>query len=337
MQSNKNWIFIAIFGLLFGFILGYIYTKTSIDKLNEDIRLLENQLNEKNTQLTNIVSEIDKLNQEIQKVESDYEGIKINFELLSQDYELLTLENNEIKSEYEILLNKYNESKYSDEYEIKYEELYEKYLSLLEMSSKYGYSINEPYENLLEYIEIDQNNEVTITENRVNWKKMSRYSNSEVWRNYNDSSEYFIHQFLFCITEIDPGDSDYREMITLWKLSSENNILTLSARQDGSSSDKYYVNLQQIVNTNKLIDYKSEDHYDPLSTEHQYIARITRTKNKFRIEILNASNGATLIDSGLQDGSTTNFDKLALASIGRFSSDLTDWSSGYIENVKIFN
>jgi hypothetical protein len=337
MQGKINWIFIAIFGLLFGFIIGYIYTKPSFDKLNEDVRFLENQLNEKNTELTNIVTELDILNQELQEVESDYDEIKLKFDSLSLDHELLTLEKNELKSEYEILLNKYNESDYSDEFTFNYEELYEKYLALLEMSSTYGYSIDDPYDDLLDYLEIDQYSEVIVTENRVNWKKMSRYSNSEVWRDYNDSSEYFIHQFFFCITEIDSGDSDDREIIKLWKLSSENNLLTLSARQDGSNNDEYYVNLQQIVNNNKLFDYKSEDHYDPLSTGHQYIARVTRSKNKYRIEILNVSNGATLIDSGLQDGSTTNYSKLAFASVGGFSSDLTDWSTGYIENVKIFN
>ena len=336
MQGKANWALMAVIGLILGFGIGYFYTTPTINQLNDEISLLENQLNEKDSSLTNLLSEIETINEELEEIKTNYDEKKAEFDSLYQDNEELTLRNNELESEYQELLEKFNEPDVSDDYESLYEELYIKYLDLLKMSSKYGYSIEGPYESFLDYTEIDEDKDIILNEERVSWKEMDRFSDSKIWREYNETSEYFIHQFVFCFTEIDPGDSDYRDMIKLWELSSDNNTIILSAVQDGSNDDEYYMKFQQLVHDNRVFYYKSEQEYDPLLVDKRYLARISKSEDRFKVEILDANNGTLLITSKFQDGTLADFNRLTFTSVGEYSSDLTDWSSGYIEKLKIF-
>ena len=336
MQRKASWVLIAVIGLILGFSMGYFYTSPTINQLNSEISLLENQLNEKDSSLTNLQSEIESISEELEEIKTDYDEKKSEFDSLSLDYEELTLKNNELEIEYQELLEKFNEPDVSDDYESLYEELYIKYLDLLKMSSKYGYSIEGPYESFLDYTEIDEDKDIILNEERVSWKEMDRFSDSKIWREYNETSEYFIHQFVFCFTEIDPGDSDYRDMIKLWELSSDNNTIILSAVQDGSNDDEYYMKFQQLVHDNRVFYYKSEQEYDPLLVDKRYLARISKSEDRFKVEILDANNGTLLITSKFQDGTLADFNQIAFTSMGEYSSDLTDWSSGYIEKLKIF-
>ncbi|MHA2394861.1 MAG: hypothetical protein ACXAEX_23270, partial [Promethearchaeota archaeon] len=82
--------------------------------------------------------------------------------------------------------------------------------------------------------------------------------------------------------------------------------------------------------------YKSEQECDPLLVDKRYIARISKSEDRFKVEILDANNGTLLITSKFQDGTLAVFNQLAFTSMAEYSSDLTDWSSGYIEKLKIF-
>lgn len=336
MQGKTTWAVIAVLGLIIGFGIGYFYTTPAINQLNNEISLLENQLNEKDSSLTNLQSEIEIINDELEEIKTDYDEKKSGFDSLYQDFEELTLKNNELELEYQALLEKVNESDVSDDYESLYEELYVKYLDLLKMSSKYGYSIDGPYDSFLDYSEVDEDNDIVLKEERVSWKEMDRFSDSKIWREYDETSEYFIHQFVFCFTEIDAGDSDYRDMINLWELSSENNTIILSAVQDGSNDDEYYVKFQQLIHENRVFYYKSEQEYDPLLVDKRYLARISKSQDRFKVEVLDATNGTLLINSKFQEGTLADFNQLTFTNAGEYSSDLTDWSSGYIEKLKIF-
>jgi hypothetical protein len=165
---------------------------------------------------------------------------------------------------------------------------------------------------------------------------MDRSMGRQLWREYDSGlTGDFVHRFTFCIQEIEAGDSSPREIVRLWTLSGGEVSIILYAEQVDSNDNLYnLVFFQRISSGNTFVYYRSILNND-LEVGEVYCATISKHNDIYRLFVFDESN--ILVDSGPFQGISVDCETLSVVSIGGYSDDLEDWSTGYIENLRIFN
>lgn len=208
--------------------------------------------------------------------------------------------------------------------------------SLQTQIQNYDIILEGNYINLNNFVKIDPGNFLTLTNIRASWKVMNRAVNTEAWSTYSNGADDFIHQFYFCINQIEAGDNDSREINKLWTLSTNNNNnqLILYAEQLGSNNDEYNLVFHQRDQSNNMFVYRSAITSISLKVNMIYVARIIRSNDLYELQIYNYLH-TKIIDSGKLKGLDVDFNKLSLVKTDGYSDDLSDWSTGYIEKLLI--
>lgn len=304
MSNNSTLVILSIFGLVLGAGLVYVYYRPEIIQLQNEILTLEENIESQTMQISELQNTIESLEDENDKMHSTYTSLSIEYE--------------QITNRYNVLLNNY-----------------------LLLLSSYSYPIFIPtssYQDFLKYIEIDPNNAISKTSNRVTWDHMDRSITRSLSTNYQQYSDTFIHQFSFTLTDVEGGDNNSRAIIHLWNLKDENVSLWLDAQQIDSTDDVFTLIFYQqseegniYVEGNNIFVFKSQT----LSTNVVYSVRLLGQNNIYRVQVW---DGVSLVvDSDYQHGVSADYNLLTLVQVGVYNDDFYDWSSGYLEYLQILN
>ena len=313
MSNNNTATILAVFGLIIGLVAGYAYFRPEIIKFQNEVSTLENEIMDYENEIVDLQSEINSLGEDLTESYNDYDDLKDEYD---SRMEFLFYEVEQLNSEYESVLNQYMDilSSYQPPYDI----------------------IDQYYDDFTEYRETDPDNSISVSTNRVSWDNMDRDIGRNIWREYDTVySSDFVHKFTFSIEQIEAGDVNPREIVRLWTLKGDDVSLILYAVQANSIDNIYNLVFFQKDQHGNIFVYYSSDDNDSLSVGEVYYATITKQDDEYRVFIFDDFN--TLIDSGSHLGFSVDYDTLSIVSVGGYSDDLDDWSSGYVENLRIFN
>jgi hypothetical protein len=316
MSNNKITTIFAVFGLILGLIIGVAIYRPEVLNYRSEIADLSNITMTQDGTIADLQSEIEDLDTELSQLSDDYDSLAYEYRELETTSENLLYEKEEYEEKYNNVLNQYSDilSSYSPPYNI----------------------MNQSYDDFNEYREIDPDDSIFISTNRVNWINMNRSTGRNIWRDYEASfSSDFIHKFTFSIEQIEAGDRNNREVVRLWTLKKDDVSLILYAEQAGSIDDEFNLVFFQRDRIGNLFEFYSSDYFESLSVGEVYFATISKQDDIYRLFV--NDDVITLMDSGPQLGVSEGYTTLSIVSIGGYSEDLEDWSSGFIENLRIFN
>ena len=302
MSNNKTIRILAVVGLILGLVAGYSYYSPKIINYQNEVSTLENDIMDYDNEIADLQFEINSLGDNLTHAHSSIEDLVFEVE--------------QINSKYESVLNQYMDiiSSYQSPYN----------------------NVNQYYDDFTEYGKTDPGNSLIVSTSRVSWMNMDRSTGRNIWREYDaDFSSDFVHKFTFSIEQIEAGDKDPREIVRLWTLKGGDVSLIFYAVQANSVDDVYNVVFFQKDQHDNWFVYYSSDDNEALSVGEVYYATITKRDDVYRLFIFNEFN--TLIDSGSQLGVSVDYTSLSIVSVGGYSDDLDDWSSGYVGNLRIFN
>ena len=163
---------------------------------------------------------------------------------------------------------------------------------------------------------------------------MDRSLSRWAWSDYIDDSNILVHQFYFCINQLEAGDDNVRVIVNFWMIGGTDADLAFYAEQEGAIDDKYNIVFTQTKNGNSVFLYYSGPFFEPLNTNEVYLAKITRNGDVYQSQVFSLDH-QLLIDSGPQRGLFFTATKIYLAVIGGpFGDDNQDWSTGYVEYLQ---
>ena len=316
MSNNNTTTILALFGLIIGLVAGYAYFRPEILNYQTEISGLSNTIIDRDNAIVDLQSELDDSEAELSQLSNEYDSLAGEYSDLQETNDNLLEDKEEYEEKYENVLNQYMDilSSYSPPYDI----------------------VNQYYDDFNEYRKIDPDNSLTVSTSRVSWINMDRSIGRNMWREYDVAfSSDFVHKFTFSIEQIEAGDKDPREIVRLWTLKGDDVSLILYAVQENSVDDIYNLVFFQRDQHGNLFVYHSTDDNDSLSVGEAYYATITKRDDVYRLFIFNDFN--TLIDSGSHLGVSVDYETLTIVSVGGYSDDLDDWSSGYVKNLRIYN
>jgi len=219
---------------------------------------------------------------------------------------------------------------------VKYEEVLDKYINLLSSYPLSDRFFELSYDDFTNYLKIDPDNSFSVSSSEVRWVDMDRQIGRQLWRNYDTVlTGDFVHKLTFGIEEIEPGDSDPREMVRLWTVRGGDVSVIFYAVQSKTSDDEFNVVFFQRTGDGNLFVYYSSENDDPLLVGEEYYTMITKQDDKYRLFVFDEMG--IRVDSGQLQGISFDCKTLSIASVGGYSSDLEDWSSGYVTNLKIYD
>jgi hypothetical protein len=316
MSNNKITAIFAVFGLILGLIVGVAYYRPKVLNYQSEVSSLSNKTMVQDDTIDDLQSDIAELDIELGQLGDEYDDLEYEYRELEQTKEDLLYE--------------------KEEYEDKYNNVLNQYADILSSQSAPYNIMNQNYDNFTGYREIDPDESIFISTNRVNWINMDRSIGRNIWREYDLSfSSDFIHKFTFSIEQIEAGDRNDREIVRLWTLKKDDVSLVLYAEQAGSIDDEFNLVFFQRDRLGNIFEFYSSVSFESLSIGEIYYATISKQDDIYRLFV--NDDVITLIDSGPYLGVSVEYTTLSIVSIGGYNEDLEDWSSGFIENLRIFN
>ena len=291
----------------------YESTNRRILKLEKELEKIESEFNE---ELDDVKSDNLKLEESnraqlnlIQKLERELEE---NQELI--DEILLQLENEDDPDE---PLDNWDEI-YSDEW--------------LE-------SLNSTTVDFNDFTEIDPDTRISIPHpNRVNWNQMNRSVERMLWYKEADFKR-FIHHFDFKLENLTTGTGGNRLIVTLWKIAQGErgspvwNFTHLYAQQMGGKTNFYQMVFNQRMNGENTFVFIGPE---ALGTNRTYYATIIRYGKYIELEVFSdAERADTLYSSGIQTLGDESYDHFIVSHVREYDHDKDNWSTGYVENLRI--
>lgn len=183
--------------------------------------------------------------------------------------------------------------------------------------------------DLGEWSRVDVDGSIIVQNGRVSWVKadrtVKRYIGMET-----DIIDDFQHCFIVCIDEGHVEDELNRGLLRLWELRhDEDNFTWINARKTICG---WTVHFQQLILGRRLWVY---DGTDSLSWGRRYVVEVQRTGDQHRLRVMSEETNAMHVDTGEIQGVNQTFHWIRVASTIRSRRNNGNWSSGYIENLKI--
>ena len=183
--------------------------------------------------------------------------------------------------------------------------------------------------DLGEWSREDPDGSITVKNGRVSWVKADRttvrYVSKETYI-HND----FQHSFIVCIDECHVEDELNRGLLRLWELRYDgDNFLWTNARKIPRG---WTIHFQQRHEGQRLWVY---DGTEPLALRQKYLIKLQRSGCQHRLRVLNEETNALYVDTGEILGFNRPFNWIRIASTIRSRRNNGNWSTGYIENLKM--
>jgi hypothetical protein len=175
----------------------------------------------------------------------------------------------------------------------------------------------------------DPDGSLVVQGSRVGWVKadriMVRYVGLET-----ETVGDFRHSFVVCISECFVEDELNRGLLRLWELRIDrNNLLWANARK---VPEGWTIHFQHRHQGQALWVY---DGTEPLNLGQRYIVEVQRSRDHHRQWVLDEETDAVCIDTGEIQGLNLPFRWVRIASTIISRRNNGNWSTGYIENLKI--
>jgi len=284
-----------------------------------------------------------KLENELEKIESEFddelediksdklkleETIRVQLKLI-QKLEQELEENQELIEE--ILLQLENDDA-PDEPLDNWDEIY---------SDEWLESLNSTTVDFNDFTEIDPDNRITIpASHRVEWNQMNRSMERMLFKRYEGSDfKHFIHHFDFRLENFTTGTGGNRLIVAIWKIaqtergSPEWNFTHLYAEQVGGRTTVYQTIFNQRVNGENTFVHIGPEILVPNQT---YYATIIRYGEYVELEVFSdPERTASLYSSGIRVLGDESYDHLIVSHVREYDHDKDNWSTGYVENLRI--
>jgi hypothetical protein len=175
----------------------------------------------------------------------------------------------------------------------------------------------------------DPDESLTVQDGRVNWVKADRTTVRYVGKETTTVGD-FRHSFVVSIDECQVEDGLNRGLLRLWELRIDRgNLLWTNARKTPRG---WTIHFQQRHQGRGLWVY---DCTEPLTLRQRYAVEVQRTGDQHRLRVLNIETDAVLVDTGEIQGLNLPFRWIRVASTIISRRNNGNWSTGYIENLKI--
>ncbi len=175
----------------------------------------------------------------------------------------------------------------------------------------------------------DPDGSLTVNDGRVSWVKADRTNVRYIGRETGVVGD-FRHCFVVCIEECHVEDELNRGLLRLWELRIDGaNLLWANARK---TPDGWTIHFQHRHEGQALWVYDSTE---SLTLVHRYAVEVQRTGNQHRLRVLNEETDAVYVDSGEIQGLKLHFPSVRFASTIVSRRNNGNWSTGYIENLRI--
>ncbi len=200
-----------------------------------------------------------------------------------------------------------------------------------------NFTEGDNFEDFTTYTEVDEQNDITITQYKIEWDSMRRDADSYVYKdmgvNYFADFEHYIN---VNITDVEAGDADNRLLLNFWIVSTlfgdldsidADDYIGVGIAEDGVNDDKFRVDLrwynggvQQDFDTGIIRDVNIM----------LYLV-LNRNDNDFFCYIYTDSNRTILNETlSMNNINTEKFRYISFVGLG-YTNDPADYSSGYIE------
>jgi len=183
--------------------------------------------------------------------------------------------------------------------------------------------------DLGEWSREDPDGSLTVQDGRVSWVKADRTTIRYVGKETGIVGD-FQHSFNVRIDECYVEDERNKGLLRLWELRHDGaNLLWTNARKTPGG---WTIHFQQRYQGRGLWVY---DGTEPLTLGQRYTVEVQRTGNQHRLRVLNEETSAVHVDTGEIQGLNQPFRWIRVASTIFSRRNNGNWSTGYIENLKI--
>ena len=173
----------------------------------------------------------------------------------------------------------------------------------------------------------DSDGSLTVQGGRVSWVKADRsavrYICRETW-----VSDDFQHSFIVSLEESHVEDELNRGLLRLWELRRdwENRIWIYARKTTGG----WTVHYEQRHQGRDLWAFHGDE---PLAWGRVYTVELCRTRDQYRLRVLDEETGALHTDTGEIQGVVQPFEWIWIASTIKSRRNNGNRSTGYIENL----
>ena len=335
MSDNNITTILAVFGLLIGAGLVYAYYRPELMNYQNEISALENEINGLDNEIQTLNDQLNLKNQDIKNLEEAIDDLEVTNEDYQETNESTMAQFSNLKNQYTDLENEFSTLKSQHQNLLsQYNTLLDNYQALL---FSYPYPVYQPVHpnvNFLTMNEIDPDNSITVISDRVTWDHLDRNLGHSLQMDLSPNSQSFVHQFDFRFSSIEAGDFDERVIVNLWTIKNSQVSLKLDVAQFGSIDNSFRVVFYQQTEGNNVFVFKSNIGHE-MFTNRMYSVRIIGQGNRYRVQIW--EDNVLELDTEDNYGISTVYDSISIIQSPGVSDDKLDWSSGYIENLQIFN
>jgi DNA repair exonuclease SbcCD nuclease subunit len=303
-------------------IVSSLTSYTIYNSANRRIGKLENELDKMKSEFYDELEEVKSDNLKLE------ETIRIQLNLI-QKIEQEVEENQELIEEILLKLNTDNDP---DEPDDDWDDIY---------SDEWLESLNFTTVDFNDFIEIDPDYRISIPyPNRVNWNQMNRSLERMLFKRYEEEDfKHFIHHLDFRLENFTTGTGGNRLIIAIWKIaqtergSPEWNFTHLYAEQVGGQTTVYQTVFNQRVNGENTFVHIGPEILVPNQT---YYATIIRYGEYIELEVYSDPERTySLYSSGIRNLRDESYDHLIVSHVREYDHDKDNWSTGYIENLRI--
>ena len=183
--------------------------------------------------------------------------------------------------------------------------------------------------DLTDWSREDPDGTLTVHSGRVSWMKADRTALRYIGTEAKIADD-FRHRFVACIEEGHVEDELNRGLLRLWELRRDwKNRIWIYARKTASG---WTIHFEQRHQGQNLWAFHGAELF---SWGKRYVVELERVGDRHGLRVLGEDSETILLDSGGIEGVNQPFDRIWIASTIKSRRNNGNWSTGYIENLKI--
>lgn len=191
-------------------------------------------------------------------------------------------------------------------------------------------------ENFSTWTERDPDDKLNISANRIDWISADRSVGYRVYKDFGeDCFGDFEHRFAAGFSKIVTKSEKNRLIIIFWEcLNNPANRIYTYAQQVGKNNDKWTLVVAQKKNGKNLWVFNGDYQFD---IDKKYYFTIIRRDTLCQVKVFTDYDRINIVeDSGKHNCVKDKYRYLWVTTIGKTKVDPDDWSTGYIENLELY-
>jgi hypothetical protein len=183
--------------------------------------------------------------------------------------------------------------------------------------------------NLQEWFREDIDGSIKVHGDKVRWVKADRGATRYIGKETMVIDD-FHHRFIVCLEEGYVEDELNRGLLRFWELRCDwDNRIWIYARK---ITDGWTIHFEQRYLGRDLWAFHGEE---PLFWGQRYVVELDRVRDQYQLRMLSEDSKIACVDTGGIRGVNQSFDWLWIASTIKSRRNNGNWSTGYIEKLKM--